>query len=54
MNDYIRIALIGLFFGTFGTSIGGLIGILFTIKSQKVLSFILQFAARINDSCGMF
>lgn len=37
--------LLGLFFGTFGTTIGGIIGVTFKNPSNKVLSFILQFAA---------
>lgn len=37
--------LLGLFFGTFGTTIGGIIGVTFKNPSNKFLSFILQFAA---------
>lgn len=49
MNYLLKTTLIGLFFGTFGTTIGGIIGITFKNTSNKFLSFILEFAARIND-----
>ena len=39
------ISLYGLIFGIIGTSIGGVIGALLNIKSNKFLSFILEFAA---------
>ena len=45
MNDLVKTTLIGLFFGTFGTTIGGIIGIMFKNTSNKVLSFILSFAS---------
>lgn len=45
MNDLIKNTLLGLFFGTFGTTIGGLIGVKFNNASNKLLSFILSFAA---------
>ena len=54
MPDLLKITLIGLFFGTFGTTIGGLIGIMFDNTSKKFLSFILEFAVRINDNNYMF
>lgn len=44
MNEILKTTLIGLFFGTFGTTIGGLIGICFKKSSNKLLSFILSFA----------
>ena len=31
MNNLLKTTLIGLFFGTFGTTIGGIIGVNFTI-----------------------
>ena len=40
-----KIILISLFFGTIGTAIGGIIGISANIKTNKILSFILEFAA---------
>lgn len=45
MNEILRTTLIGLFFGTFGTTIGGVIGITFKNTSKKFLSFILSFAS---------
>jgi len=45
MNETLKTTLIGLFFGTFGTTIGGIIGIKFKNTSKKFLSFILAFAS---------
>lgn len=45
MNFLLKITLIGLFFGTFGTTIGGIIGVSIKNTSNKFLSFILSFAA---------
>ena len=45
MNFLFRTTLIGLFFGTFGTTIGGIIGISLKNTSNKLLSFILSFAS---------
>lgn len=45
MNELLQTTLIGLFFGTFGTTIGGIIGICFKRTSNKFLSFILSFAS---------
>lgn len=45
MNEILKTTLIGLFFGTFGTTIGGIIGIKFKNTSNKFLSFILAFAS---------
>lgn len=45
MEYLLRTTLIGLFFGTFGTTIGGIIGITFKRTSNKFLSFILSFAS---------
>jgi len=41
----IKTTLIGLFFGTFGTTLGGIIGVCFKKTSNKFLSFILAFAS---------
>ena len=54
MNEIIRTTLIGLFFGTFGTTIGGIIGITFKNTSNKFLSFILEFAAGLMISIVCF
>ena len=45
MNDLIKNTLLGLFFGTFGTTIGGIIGVKLKNTSNKWLSFILSFAS---------
>lgn len=45
MCEILKTTLIGLFFGTFGTTIGGIIGIKFKKTSKKFLSFILAFAS---------
>lgn len=43
--DIIRITILGLFFGTFGTTLGGIIGILFNNPSNKFISFMLSLAS---------
>ena len=45
MNGLLKTTLLGLFFGTFGTTIGGILGITFKKTSHKFLSFILSFAS---------
>lgn len=45
MSYLVKTTLIGLFFGTFGTTIGGIIGVAFKRTSNKFLSFILSFAS---------
>lgn len=45
MEEILKTTLIGLFFGTFGTTIGGIIGVTFKRTSNKFLSFILAFAS---------
>ena len=45
MNYLLKTTLIGLFFGTFGTTIGGIIGVTLKSNSKRFLSFVLQFAA---------
>ncbi len=45
MNEIIKNTLLGLFFGTFGTTIGGILGIVIKKNSNKFLSFILSFAS---------
>lgn len=44
-ENILKTTLLGLFFGTFGTTIGGIIGANFKKPTAKILSFILQFAA---------
>ncbi len=45
MSEIIKTTLLGLFFGTFGTTLGGIIGALIKRQSNKFLSFILSFAS---------
>lgn len=45
MENLIKTTLAGLFFGTFGTTIGGIIGANFKSTSNKFLSFILESAS---------
>ena len=43
--DILKTTIIGLFFGTFGTTLGGIIGVVIKNHSNKFLSFILSFAS---------
>ena len=43
--EIIKTTLMGLFFGTFGTTLGGILGVIIKKKSHKFLSFILSFAS---------
>ena len=45
MQEIIKTTMIGLFFGTFGTTIGGIIGVITKKHSKKFLSFVLAFAS---------
>lgn len=45
IQNIFQTTLLGLFFGTFGTTIGGIIGVTFRGNSKRFLGFILQFAA---------
>ena len=45
MQEILKTTILGLFFGTFGTIIGGIIGIKLKRNSNKFLSFILSFAS---------
>lgn len=45
MEYLLKTTLVGLFFGTFGTTIGGIIGVTFKRTSNKFLSFVLSFAS---------
>lgn len=45
MSEIIKTTLIGLFFGTFGTTLGGIIGIKMKGTTNKFLGFILSFAS---------
>ena len=54
IEEIIKTTLIGLFFVTFGTTIGGIIGVKLKKTSNKFLSFILSFASRTYDSNYLF
>lgn len=52
--DIIKTTLLGLFFGTFGTTLGGIIGCFFKNVSNKFLGFILSFASGLMMSIICF
>ena len=54
MNEILKTTLLGLFFGTFGTTIGGILGIIIKKNSNKFLSFILSFASGLMMSIICF
>lgn len=54
MEDIIKTSLLGLFFGTFGTTLGGIIGITIKNPSNKLLSFILSLASGLMISVVCF
>lgn len=54
MSYLLRTTLIGLFFGTFGTTLGGIIGVSLKSTSNKFLSFILSFASGLMLSIVCF
>ena len=54
MSEILKTTLLGLFFGTFGTTIGGLLGIFIKKNSNKFLSFILSFASGLMMSIICF
>lgn len=52
--DIGTISFYGLIFGILGTSLGGFIGAFLNIKSNKILSFILEFAAGLMTAIVCF
>ena len=54
MEELVKVTLIGLCFGTFGTTLGGIIGIGFKNTSKKFLSFILALASGLMMSIVCF
>ena len=45
MGEILKTTIAGLFFGTFGTTLGGILGVITKKHSNKFLSFILAFAS---------
>ena len=45
MESIGRITIYGLLFGMLGTTLGGIIGAFLKVRSNKIVSFILEFAA---------
>lgn len=54
MLGIFKTTLLGLFFGTFGTTLGGIIGVVIKKNSNKFLSFILAFASGLMMSVICF
>ena len=54
MNELLKTTFIGLFFGTFGTMMGGIIGVSFKETSNRFLSFILSLASGLMLSIVCF
>lgn len=54
MNNIFQTTILGLFFGTFGTTLGGIIGVCFKNTSNKFISFILSFASGLMMSIICF
>lgn len=50
----LKTTILGLFFGTFGTTLGGIIGVVIKKHSNKFLSFILAFASGLMMSVICF
>lgn len=54
LEHLIKTTIIGLFFGTFGTTLGGIIGVLLKKHSNKFLSFILSLASGLMTAIVCF
>lgn len=54
MEHLIKTTILGLFFGTFGTTLGGIIGVVFKKNSNKFLSFILSLASGLMTAIVCF
>lgn len=54
MSEIVKTTILGLFFGTFGTTLGGIIGVVIKKNSNKFLSFILSFASGLMMSIICF
>lgn len=54
ISEIIKTTIIGLFFGTFGTTLGGILGVTLKTNSNKFLSFILSLASGLMTSIICF
>ena len=54
LEHLIKTTILGLFFGTFGTTLGGIIGVLFKRHSKRFLSFILSLASGLMTAIVCF
>ena len=54
MEHLIKTTILGLFFGTFGTTLGGIIGVVFKRNSNKFLSFVLSLASGLMTAIVCF
>lgn len=54
MGYLLKTTLLGLFFGTFGTTLGGIIGVVFRKNSNRFLSFILSLASGLMTAIVCF
>ncbi len=54
IEHLVKTTLIGLFFGTFGTTLGGILGVTFKRNSNKFLSFILSLASGLMTAIVCF
>ena len=54
MEHLLKTTLLGLFFGTFGTTLGGIIGITVKKNSDKFLSFVLSLASGLMTAIVCF
>ncbi|MBO5004668.1 MAG: ZIP family metal transporter [Clostridia bacterium] len=54
MNELLKTTLLGLFFGTFGTTLGGVLGVFLKTQSKKFLGFILSLASGLMTAIVCF
>lgn len=54
MNELLKTTLLGLFFGTFGTTLGGILGVILKSPSKKILGFILSLASGLMTAVVCF
>ena len=54
INDLLQVCLVGLIFGTFGTTLGGIIGVKINKTSNKFLGFILSITSGLMSSIICF